>query len=154
MTLVAYIGLGSNLGDREATLRSALADLDAANGVRVAALSSFRETDPLGPVRDQPRFLNAVAAVETSLDAASLLALLLEIERRHGRVREGAAGGPRTLDLDLLLHGEARLDRPGLTVPHPRIAERRFVLEPLAELDPALEVPGKGNVEALLAKLD
>jgi 2-amino-4-hydroxy-6-hydroxymethyldihydropteridine diphosphokinase len=150
----AYIGLGSNLGEREPTLRAALADLDAADGVEVVAASTFRETDPVGPVLDQPRFLNGAAALDTSLGAAELLGLLLAVERRHGRSREGLAGGPRTLDLDLLLYGDAELEEPGLTVPHPRLAERRFALEPLAELRPGLEVPGKATVEALLARLD
>ena len=94
-----------------------------------------------------------MAALETDLAPRTLLELLFEVERRHGRVREGPAGGPRTLDLDLLLYGDLRLEEPGLTIPHAGIAERAFVLEPLAELDPSLEVPGKGDVEALLAKL-
>jgi 2-amino-4-hydroxy-6-hydroxymethyldihydropteridine diphosphokinase len=120
----------------------------------VVAVSSFLETDPVGPVRAQPRFLNAVAALDTSLSARRLLDLLLEIERLHGRTREGQAGGPRTLDLDLLLYGEAELDEPGLALPHPRLAERRFVLEPLAELEPGLKVPRMGTLKALLARLD
>ena len=149
----AYIALGSNLGDRAATIRSALAELAASPGVEVVAVSALAETDPVG-YADQPRFLNGAAAVETSLPPRELLELLLEIERRHGRVREGVpAQGPRTLDLDLLLYGEAEIDEPGLRVPHPRLHERAFVLEPLAELDPALEVPGKGTIQALLARL-
>lgn len=149
----AYIALGSNLGDRAATVRSALAELAASPGVEVVAVSALAETDPVG-YADQPRFLNGAAAVETSLPPRELLELLLEIERRHGRVREGVpAQGPRTLDLDLLLYGEAEIDEPGLRVPHPRLHERAFVLEPLAELDPALEVPGKGTIQALLARL-
>ena len=149
----AYVALGSNLGDRAATIRSALAELAASPGVEVVAVSALAETDPVG-YADQPRFLNGAAAVETSLPPRELLELLLEIERRHGRVREGVpAQGPRTLDLDLLLYGEAEIDEPGLRVPHPRLHERAFVLEPLAELDPALEVPGKGTIQALLARL-
>jgi 2-amino-4-hydroxy-6-hydroxymethyldihydropteridine diphosphokinase len=130
----AYIGLGSNLGDRERTLRSALELLEAHVGVDVVAVSSLRETDPVGRVLDQPRFLNGAAAVETTLGPRDLLNLLLEIEAKLGRTREGAPGGPRTLDLDLLLYGDERLDEPGLQVPHPRLHERDFVLEPLREL--------------------
>jgi 2-amino-4-hydroxy-6-hydroxymethyldihydropteridine diphosphokinase len=130
----SYIGIGANLGDREATLRSAVARLAASPGVEVVAVSALRETEPIGPVTDQPRFLNGAVAVETSLDARGLLELLLRIEADHGRTREGPQGGPRTLDLDLLLHGDERIDEPGLTIPHPRLHERPFVLEPLAEL--------------------
>ena len=130
----SYIGIGANLGDREATLRSAVTSLDATPGVEVVAVSTLRETDPVGLVTDQPRFLNGAVAVETSLGARELLDVLLRIEREHGRTREGPPGGPRTLDLDLLVHGQERIDEPGLAIPHPRLHERRFVLEPLAEL--------------------
>jgi 2-amino-4-hydroxy-6-hydroxymethyldihydropteridine diphosphokinase len=130
----AYVGLGSNLGDRGRTLREAVDRLAATPGVEVVAVSSLRETDPVGPVTDQPRFLNGVVAVETSLGARALLDRLLAIEAELGRTREGPRGGPRTLDLDLLLYGDERLDEPGLEVPHPRLHERAFVLEPLAEL--------------------
>jgi len=149
----AYVALGANLGDREATIRAALADLEDAEGVRVVAVSTLRETEPVGYL-DQPPFLNGAAELETSLDPGALLELLLAVERRHGRVREGVPPqGPRTLDLDLLLFGSARIDEPGLTIPHPRLHERAFVLEPLAELDRSLEVPGKGEVQALLEGL-
>jgi 2-amino-4-hydroxy-6-hydroxymethyldihydropteridine diphosphokinase len=149
----AYVALGSNLGDREATIRGALAELDAAPGVRVVAVSTLVETEPVGYL-DQPRFLNGAAALETDLPARELLGLLLETERRHGRRREGIpAQGPRTLDLDLLLYGDAEIDEEGLQIPHPRLHERAFVLGPLAELDPALQVPQKGSVETLLAGL-
>jgi 2-amino-4-hydroxy-6-hydroxymethyldihydropteridine diphosphokinase len=130
----AYVGLGANLGDRERTLRLAIESLASHPLVEVLAVSSFHETDPVGPVTDQPRFLNGAVALETSLSARSLLALLLEIEAAHGRTREGPLGGPRTLDLDLLLYGDERIDEPGLQVPHPRLHERPFVLVPLAEL--------------------
>jgi 2-amino-4-hydroxy-6-hydroxymethyldihydropteridine diphosphokinase len=130
----AYVGLGSNLGDRERTLRGAVEALAASPGIEVAAVSSFRETDPVGPVFDQPRFLNGAVALETSLAPRALLERLLTIEAGFGRMRDGPAGGPRTLDLDLLLYGEERIDEPGLQVPHPRLHERDFVLEPLAEL--------------------
>jgi 2-amino-4-hydroxy-6-hydroxymethyldihydropteridine diphosphokinase len=149
----AYVALGSNLGDREATIRGALSELDGTPGVRVAAVSTLVETEPVGYL-EQPRFLNGAAAVETDLPARELLGLLLAIERRFGRRREGApAQGPRTLDLDLLLYGDAEIEEEGLQIPHPRLHERAFVLGPLAELDPALEVPRKGSVETLLAGL-
>jgi 2-amino-4-hydroxy-6-hydroxymethyldihydropteridine diphosphokinase len=150
---LAYIGVGANLGDREATMRAALAALDATPGVRVVAVSTFLETEPVGYV-DQPRFLNAAAAVETDLDARGLLDALLAVERELGRTRDGPRYGPRTIDLDLLLFGDERLDEPGLTVPHPRLHERQFVLEPLAELDPELAVPGIGPLESLRRNLE
>jgi 2-amino-4-hydroxy-6-hydroxymethyldihydropteridine diphosphokinase len=149
----AYIGLGSNLGDRERTLRGAVEALGAEDGVEVAALSTLSDTDPVGFL-DQPRFLNGVAALDTTLGARELLTLLLEVERRFGRSREGVpAQGPRTLDLDLLLYGDLVLAEPGLQVPHPRLHERAFVLEPLSELAPGLEIPGLGSVEGLVAEL-
>jgi 2-amino-4-hydroxy-6-hydroxymethyldihydropteridine diphosphokinase len=150
----AFVGLGSNLGDREETLDLAVEALRALPETAVRAISAFRDTAPVGIV-DQPRFLNGAVELETRLDPRALLDALLGIERSLGRDRTGVpTGGPRTLDLDLLLYGEAEIDEPGLVVPHPRLAERRFVLEPLSELDPALEVPKRGEVEALLAKLD
>ncbi len=145
MTL-AYVGLGANLGDREATIRRAAALIGATR------LSRLRETEPWG-YEDQPRFLNAVAELETTLEARPLLERLLDVERRLGRERTGPRYGPRTIDLDLLLYGEAEIDEPGLTVPHPRLAERIFVLEPLAELVPALKIPGNGTVREALAGL-
>jgi 2-amino-4-hydroxy-6-hydroxymethyldihydropteridine diphosphokinase len=149
----AYVGLGANLGDRERTIRAALAELDGTPGVAVAAVSRLVETEPVGYL-DQPRFLNGAAALETSLPARELLDLLLAVERRFGRDREGLPPqGPRTLDLDLLLYGAARIEEPGLRIPHPRLHERRFVLEPLAELDTSLEVPGKGTIQTLLTEL-
>jgi len=149
----AYVALGANLGDRQATILAALAELDAAEGVDVVAVSSLADTDPVGYL-DQPRFLNGAAALETSLGPRALLDLLLAVERRHGRVREGVpAQGPRTVDLDLVLYENAEIEEPGMTIPHPRLHERRFVLEPLAELDPSLEVPGKGKIQTLLAEL-
>jgi 2-amino-4-hydroxy-6-hydroxymethyldihydropteridine diphosphokinase len=105
-------------------------------------------------VVDQPRFLNAAAALDTELTARELLAVLLAIERQLGRVRDGTRWGPRTIDLDLLLYGDEIVDEPGLRVPHPRLHERRFVLEPLVELDPELVVPGAGRVSDALTALD
>ena len=130
----SYIGIGSNLGDREGTLRNAVESLAASPGIAVVAVSTLRETAPVGPIVDQPAFLNGAVALETTLEARELLEVLLRIEADHGRTRDGPAGGPRTLDLDLLVHGDERIDEPGLTVPHPRLRERAFVLEPLAEL--------------------
>ena len=149
---LVYIGLGSNLGDREATIRAALDRLDGQDEIQVVRVSSLRETDPVGYTY-QPRFLNGVAALETELSPRELLERMLAVERALGRTRDGPRFGPRTIDLDLLLYGDAVVDEPGLEIPHPRIAERSFVLEPLAELDPALEVPGRGPVRALLAGL-
>jgi 2-amino-4-hydroxy-6-hydroxymethyldihydropteridine diphosphokinase len=148
----SYVGVGSNVGDRERTLWGAVHMLAFNSEVDIVAVSSIRETDPVGIV-DQPRFLNAAVAVDTQLDPRALLELLLSVERELGRTRDGPRFGPRTIDLDLLLYGEEVVDEPGLTVPHPRLHERRFALEPLAELDPDLAVPGRGPVQALLAGL-
>ncbi len=148
----AYVGLGSNLGDREAMLRTAVDELGADPEIDVAAVSAARDTAPVGFV-DQPRFLNAVAAVDTELPARELLDRLLAVERRLGRTRDGPRFGPRTIDLDLLLYGDERISEPGLDVPHPRLHERLFVLEPLVELQPDLVVPGRGPVAGLLAGL-
>jgi 2-amino-4-hydroxy-6-hydroxymethyldihydropteridine diphosphokinase len=152
MALV-YIGLGANLGDREATIRTALELLEAGGDVEVAAVSSLRETDPVG-YEDQPRFLNGAAALRTQLAPRALLERLQDVERRLGRDRSGPRFGPRTIDLDLLLYGAETVDEPSLQIPHPELAERRFVLEPLAELDEGLDVPGRGSVRALLAGLE
>jgi len=146
----AYVGLGSNLGDRERTLREAVSALGAEKGIVVAAVSRLRETEPVG-VGSQPRFLNGVVALDTTLSARALLGRLLALERRFGRVRVAGRRAPRTLDLDLLLYGDETIDEPDLVVPHPRLHERRFVLEPLAELAPRLAVPRHGRVDALLA---
>jgi 2-amino-4-hydroxy-6-hydroxymethyldihydropteridine diphosphokinase len=148
----AYVGLGANLGPRQETLEHAVELLAAADGVDVVAVSRFRDTEPVGVV-DQPRFLNAAAAVETELGPRELLDLLLSIEAHLGRARDGTRWGPRTVDLDLLLYGDAVVDEPGLRVPHPRLPGRRFALEPLVELDPELVVPGAGRVSDLLAAL-
>jgi 2-amino-4-hydroxy-6-hydroxymethyldihydropteridine diphosphokinase len=149
----AYVALGANLGDREATLRRAVELLAADPEIDVVRVSMLRETDPVGVV-DQPRFLNGAAALETELSARELLDRLLAVERTLGRIRDGERWGPRTVDLDLLLYGDLQSDEPGLTVPHPRLHARRFALEPLAELAPDAVVPGRGPVSALLAALD
>jgi 2-amino-4-hydroxy-6-hydroxymethyldihydropteridine diphosphokinase len=144
----AYVGLGANLGDRQRTLRAAVDALGAEDGIEVVAVSTLRATEPVG-VGEQPRFLNGAVELETALPARDLLETLLVVEERFGRVRVPGEHGPRTLDLDLLLYGDEEIDEPGLTVPHLRLHERAFVLEPLAELAPGLVVPGRGAVEAL-----
>ena len=149
----AYVGLGANLGDRGRALQRALDRLAAQPGIELVGVSAFRETEPVG-FRDQPRFLNAAAALETELTPRELLTRLLAVEQDLGRTRNGPRYGPRTIDLDLLVYGAEVVDEPGLTVPHPRLAERRFALEPLAELDPTLVVPGHGPVAALLAQVE
>ena len=134
-------------------MNRALELIGAEPGIHVRSISSFRETDPVG-LTGQPRFLNAAAALETDLEPRELLDRLFGVERALGRTREGPRFGPRTIDLDLLLYGEEVVDQPGLTVPHPRLHERWFALEPLLELDSSLVVPGRGPVQALLAALD
>jgi 2-amino-4-hydroxy-6-hydroxymethyldihydropteridine diphosphokinase len=149
----AFIGLGANLGAREATLRRALELLAGEREIDVLRVSSVRETEPVGVV-EQPSFVNAAAELETTLAPRRLLDALLDVEVRLGRVRDGTRWGPRIVDLDLLLYGDSVVEEPGLQLPHPRLHERRFALEPLAELDPDLVVPGRGAVSALLARLD
>jgi len=150
----AFVGIGSNLGEPERQIAAALEQLAAEDGIDVVAVSTLRETEPVGYL-EQPNFLNGAAQLETELAPSELLERLLAIEGRLGRVRgEGPRFGPRTIDLDLLLYGDESIAEPGLTVPHPRMWERRFVLEPLAELAPGLEIPGVGPVQALLAELE
>ena len=151
MTL-AYVALGANLGPREITLLRAVDLLAETEGIDVQAVSQLRETEPVGLV-EQPPFLNGAVAVETSLPPRQLLERLLEVERTLGRVRD-VRWGPRHIDLDLLVYGDQQIDEPGLRVPHPRLHERRFALEPLAELDPELTIPGIGRVVDALAALD
>ena len=148
----AFIGVGANLGNRAETIARAIELLGEQDGVEVVAVSTLRDTDPVGVV-EQPRFLNGAVAVETELPPPELLERLLDVELALGRTREGPRFGPRTIDLDLLVYGDVELAEPGLTIPHPRLAERRFALEPLAELDAGLVVPGAGPVETLLAQL-
>ncbi len=150
---LAYVGLGSNLGDRRALLEEAVRRLDGYADITVEAASTLRETDPVG-VTEQPRFLNGVAALRTELAPRELLDRLLAVERTLGRDRSVGRWGPRTIDLDLLLHGDAVVDEPGLALPHPRLAERRFVLEPLHELAPELVLPDGRSVAALLGALE
>jgi 2-amino-4-hydroxy-6-hydroxymethyldihydropteridine diphosphokinase len=145
----AYVGLGANVGDRERNIRRALGHMDEEGWL--LRVSTVRETDPVG-VSDQPKFLNAVAELDTALGPRELLAGLLAIERDLSRDRTAERRwGPRKIDLDLLLYGDEEIDEPGLTVPHPRLAERRFVLEPLVELDPDLTLPDGRPIRDLLA---
>jgi 2-amino-4-hydroxy-6-hydroxymethyldihydropteridine diphosphokinase len=137
---VGYLGLGSNVGDREGHLRAAL-DLLSSHGVAVEAVSSTYETEPVGEILDQPDFLNAAARVRTSLEPEELLDLCKAIEVERGRMLGGQRHGPRPLDLDLLLLGEVELETERLTLPHPEVTSRRFVLEPVLELDPELALP-------------
>ena len=147
----AYVGLGSNVGDRMEHLRAAVEDIERCVGRNVRYSSAY-ETDPIG-LECQPQFLNAVCGVDTDLQPRDLLSALLVIEDSHGR-RRTTRYGPRTLDLDILLYGDLITDEPELTVPHPRMAERRFVLVPLAEIAPKAVHPGSGRtIEEILAGL-
>ena len=154
-TTAAWIALGGNLGDRREHLERAIAELSTTPGIRVIAVSSFVETEPVGGPRGQPRFLNAAASLEKELPARALLDTLHAIERAHGRDRaREVKNGPRTLDLDLLLYGDAHIDEPGLVVPHPRLEERTFVLLPLSEIARGLVLPRcRSSVERRLAEL-
>lgn len=148
----AYIALGSNLEDPMRQLRDGLAALAALPGTRLIASSSFYRSAPVG-YRDQPDFVNAVAAIETPLDPHALLGALLRIERDHGRVRD-FPNAPRTLDLDIVAYGNLSLAEAGLTIPHPRAHERAFVVVPLAEIAPEIELPGRGRARELLSRVD
>ncbi|WP_428827236.1 2-amino-4-hydroxy-6-hydroxymethyldihydropteridine diphosphokinase [Azonexus sp. IMCC34842] len=144
----AYVALGANLGDPAATVRAAFGALANLPESRVAQCSSLYRTAPVGKL-DQPEFVNAVARLETTLAPEALLDALLEIEQRFGRIR-AEKDGPRTLDLDLLLYNDYFLDLPRLTLPHPRLHLRAFVLYPLAEIAPQLIIPGRGAIAAWL----
>ena len=146
----AFIGLGSNLQGPEEQVRHALRQLPDLAETRLVAASSLYDTPPWGD-ENQPAFVNAVAQVDTTLSAGALLTSLQHLERAAGRVRHLRRWGPRILDLDLLVYGRDEIDEPGLRVPHPRLAERAFVLVPLHEIAPDLDVPGKGPVTQLLA---
>lgn len=148
--VTAYIGLGSNLGQSEKTIMEAFSALAALPRTRLVKRSSLYETEPMGDIQ-QPDFLNAACSLETGLTAEVLLESLLGIESAAGRQRLGEQGGPRTLDLDLLIYGHERINLPGLQVPHPRMHERAFVLYPLSEIAPDLEITGRGAVEGLRA---
>lgn len=140
-----FIAVGSNIGTRRDAVDAAIVALDEHPQVRLVAISRIRETEPVGPV-PQPRYLNAAIEIRTSLLPAELLDLLLEIERSQGRDRSAEARwGPRTLDLDILLFGERIIDQPHLTIPHPRLHERLFVLDPLSDLAPDLQPPRRNQ---------
>lgn len=144
-----FIALGSNIDNPREQVERAFVELDEI--ARVVARSALYRTAPVGYL-DQPDFVNAVAEIETSLAPTVLLRALFEIERAHGRVRE-FKNAPRTLDLDLLMYGELIMNEAGLTLPHPRMHERAFVLAPLNDIAPGLEIPGRGQVSKLLAGL-
>lgn len=148
MTTDAYIALGANIGDPVATVRAAVDALAGLPGLRLLQASSLYRTAPVG-LQDQPDFINAVARTETDLAPHALLDALLSLEARFGRIRQ-ERNGPRSLDLDLLLYDGLALDTPSLTLPHPRLHLRAFVLVPLAEIAPDLAIPGRGTVAAWL----
>ena len=150
--VAAYVALGSNLEDPVAQVKAAIGDLARLPATRVAAISSLYRNPAVGGP-PQPDFVNAVVMLETRLSARSLLELLLAIEEVHGRLRS-VPNAPRTLDLDIALFGESVITEPGLTVPHPRLCERAFVLIPLAEIAPDAAVPGKGRVACLARLVD
>lgn len=146
---IAYVALGANLGDAEGSLRAVMRELAAHPHMRLLKSSSLYRTAPVG-LKDQPDFINAAIALETELEAQALLNELFSIEQRFGRQRS-IPNAPRTLDLDLLLYGEETSNDSTLTLPHPRMHERAFVLAPLAEIAPGLNIPGQGRVVDLLA---
>jgi 2-amino-4-hydroxy-6-hydroxymethyldihydropteridine diphosphokinase len=151
--LPAYVGLGSNLDDPPAQLRVAFDALSRIPATRLVARSALYRNPPLGPA-DQPDYVNAVAALLTTLEPAELLNALRRIEAAQGRQRGGPRWGPRTIDLDLLLHGQACLDGESLVLPHPGLVDRAFVLVPLAEIAPGLRLPGGASIERLAAAVD
>lgn len=144
----AFVALGANIGDPITTLRSALAELAKMEDTRLVVASSLYRTAPVG-LTNQPDFINAVAELETTLSAPNLLAALFKIEAEFGRIRKDR-NGPRSLDLDLLLYDDLKLDTPQLTLPHPRLHLRAFVLAPLAEIAPDIALPGRGTLAAWL----
>ncbi len=146
--MIAYIGIGANLGDASAHVDDALARLSALPGARLLARSSSYRTAPIDSSGDD--YINAVASIDTDMDALALLAALQAIELAHGRERP-YRNAPRTLDLDLLLYNEESIDLPQLTVPHPRMHERAFVLAPLLEIAPQIAIPGQGPARDFLA---
>jgi len=146
-----FLGLGANLGDKEASLKTAISFLEREKDIRVRRVAPFYRTAPWG-YTDQDWFINTVVEIETSLSPERLLDVLLAIEEKMGRVR-GVRWGPRVIDLDLLFYGNTVLNEPNLIVPHPRMAARAFVLAPLADLDPDLVIPGQGRVADLYKKV-
>ena len=151
--VTAYIGLGSNLGDRQQQIHRALQALQTHPRISLTAVSGIFETAPWG-VEDQPLFLNAVAAIRTAMGPDALLGVLKQMESELGRSSSSTRWGPRAMDLDLLVHGDAQLKTPELTVPHRCLHKRAFVLVPLLELDPELEIPGGEPAAQALRQLD
>jgi 2-amino-4-hydroxy-6-hydroxymethyldihydropteridine diphosphokinase len=149
---IGYLGLGSNVGDRESQLRRAIEALGA-HGVQVEAVSSLYETEPVGEILDQPDFLNAAVRINTSLDPDQLLDVCKAIEADHGRAFNGPRHGPRPIDIDLLLLGDTQMSTDRLTLPHPEVTSRRFVLLPLLELDPELSLPDGTELSSALDAL-
>ena len=147
----AYIALGSNVGDAQATTRAALQALEEQPEIRSVRSSSLYETEPVGCPGEQPNYINAVAEIRTTQTPQELIATLQGIERSFGRIRGRRKNMPRTLDLDLLIYDDVVQTTPGLTLPHPRMHKRAFVLEPLAELDAGLTLPGGRPITDLLA---
>jgi 2-amino-4-hydroxy-6-hydroxymethyldihydropteridine diphosphokinase len=152
VTRGGYLGLGSNLGDRRAHLQAAVRRLPG-HGVRVLGASSVYDTEPVGLVLDQPSFLNAVVRIETSLEPPELLAACKAVEREVGRAAGGVRHGPRVIDVDVLLLNGVRYESERLTLPHREVTSRRFVLVPLLELDPDLQLPGGERLVGSLAAL-
>jgi 2-amino-4-hydroxy-6-hydroxymethyldihydropteridine diphosphokinase len=149
---IGYLGLGSNVGDRESQLRGAIDDLRG-QGVEVEAVSSLYETEPVGEILDQSDFLNAAVRIRTSLEPDQLLDVCKAIEADHGRALGGPRHGPRPIDIDLLLLGDIEMGTDRLTLPHPEVTSRRFVLLPLLELDPELRLPDGTELCAALENL-
>jgi 2-amino-4-hydroxy-6-hydroxymethyldihydropteridine diphosphokinase len=147
-----YLGLGSNLGERESHLRGAIDDLRG-HDVEVEAISSLYETEPVGEILDQPDFLNAAIRIRTALEPEPLLDVCKAIEAEHGRAFGGPRHGPRPIDIDLLLLGDIQMSTERLTLPHPEATSRRFVLAPLLELDPELRLPDGTELSAALKNL-
>jgi 2-amino-4-hydroxy-6-hydroxymethyldihydropteridine diphosphokinase len=150
---IVYIGLGSNLAEPRVQVENGLRALSGLAQTRLMRHSRLYRSAPWGHA-DQPEFINAVAQVDTSLAPHDLLDALLAIERNAGRQRDATRWGPRVLDLDILAYGDVAIDEPGLHLPHPHLHERAFVLMPLCELAPELQIPGRGRADELLARLD
>lgn len=149
-TVDAYVGIGSNLDDPIVHVTQAIAELSALCATGCIAHSSLYHSSPMGPA-DQPHYINAVVRLRTELKPLELLDELLNIERAHGRIRTAERWGPRTLDLDILLYGDRRINEPRLSVPHPGAHERAFVLYPLVEIDPEIYIPGRGTIAELIS---
>ncbi len=153
MRLIAYVGIGSNLDDPVAQVQEAFEELDAIPDSVLVSRSSLYSSKPMGPA-DQPEYVNAVAAIDTLLSPEDLLTALRRIEDRQGRERGGEKWGPRILDLDLLLYGKKKISTADLTIPHPGMHERDFVIIPLAEIAGNLTIPGHGSLQTLIRQCE